>query len=164
MLHMTQRTESTNTAAREALRFGVAWLLGIIGGALCGAALNAVFDLLCRDVRPVDGFSSPYLAAASFGAFIGAILGAIITPIAYPWLIRSTGLQKAFWAAMIGTMLGGFLSVFFSAAALVLFGGSSDLVLGSLVTSTLFPICFFFVALGWAAPRTPKVTANKPAV
>jgi len=151
MLRMVRQRESIRVVTKGIPRFGIAWLLGIVGGGLCGAALELVFGVLEGRFQAVDGFSSPYLYFASFGASYGAILGAFITAIAYPWLIRKTSLQRAFWTGMLGTLFGGFLGMLLPVMVRTLFGASLNMSVELLMAS--LAIIFFLVALAWAAPK-----------
>jgi hypothetical protein len=111
MLTMTRGQKLIQAVARESLRFVISWLLGILGGGLCGAVLATVFCLLEGDSTPVEGFSSPYVYSAVLGLIFGAIVGAIVTPPAYPLHIRKIGGGKAFRVATIWTLAGGLLGM-----------------------------------------------------
>jgi hypothetical protein len=112
ILQMALLFKPKDKLGTEAFQFVAAWLSGILGGALCGAVLSLVIGLLERSPQAVDGFSSPHVYEACLGAYYGSFLGAIVTPFAYPLLIRKLGLRKAFWPAVAGTLVGGFLGVF----------------------------------------------------
>ena len=119
----------------------ISWLLGVVGGFLCGGATWAFFD---RD--PIS-FESRVL----FGAYVGAILGAFITPFAYPYLIRKIGVRKAFLPTMIGTLIGGFFALSVVEISAPLLRGDTPPAL--IIFAVGIVLLFFFGALRWAVKK-----------
>ena len=123
----------------------ISWLLGIVGGGLCGAATWPFFDRL----DPISFESSAY-----FGAYIGAILGAFVTPFAYPYLIRRIGVRKAFLPSMIGTLLGGFLALSVVEISAPLRHGDTPPALFIVPVGII--VLFFFGALRWTMKKEAR--------
>jgi hypothetical protein len=115
-------------------KFGAAWLLGIVGGGVCGAVLTFVFGIGEWESTPA-GFSSVSVYCATLGLCFGSLVGALVVPLAYPWFICKIGLWKAFWPAMSGALAGGFLGFLFPPLILPL------------------SILFLFGALDWSVAR-----------
>ena len=53
------------------------------------------------------GYWDPALVVT--GLFYGGLLGSIVGPLAYPFLVRKIGFQKAILPAFLGAIVGGFL-------------------------------------------------------
>jgi len=122
-------------SARDAL---ITWLIGIIGGSLCGAVLFLIIGLVSGDDSlPPDGWSSNYECAAFFGLVGGAFLGAVVAPIAYSYFIRKTGLRKALWPGVVVASLSAIV------------GGLLSLPLQSITLMFALILLFFFGALAF---------------
>jgi hypothetical protein len=84
-------------------------LVGIVGGALCGAMILSFGDVIGRSGdtgQEYVGFWS--MATVWLGMLYGGFLGALVGPLAYLFLVRRIGYQKALLPAFLGTILGGF--------------------------------------------------------
>ncbi len=73
------------------------------------------------------------------GSVYGGILGMFATPIAYVFLFRKIGFQRAFVPALVGTLVGGLLGSVYSPGVAVLLG-----VLG------------FFIGVWVSSKRSPS--------
>lgn len=85
-------------------------LLGIVAGAICGAAILAFGDFIGRSGTTGTeylGFWDP--AAIPVGLFYGGLFGSIMGPLAYALVVREVGFRKAVLPALLGTIAGGFL-------------------------------------------------------
>jgi hypothetical protein len=132
------------TLARPALLVVTAVLLsiplGIVGGAVCGAAILSFGDLIGRSGDTGTGYIGYWnVASVWLGLLYGGLLGAVVTPIAYLALVRKIGFRKAVLPATIGTLLGGFVGAVVGPPLAVLTG-----VLG------------FFVTIRWAVQNTSR--------
>jgi hypothetical protein len=110
---------------------------GIIGGAICGAAILVFGAFIGRSGTTGEeyfGFWDP--AIIPIGLFYGGLFGAIAGLLAYPLLVRKIGFRKAILPAFLGTMVGGFLGAIAGPPFAVLMG-----------------IGGFFVALIWTRVR-----------
>ena len=103
--------------------------LGIIGGAICGAAILTFGVFIGRSGTTGDYFGHWEPAAIPIGLFYGGLFGAVAGLLAYP-LIRTTGFRRSVLPAFLGTIVGGFLGEIASPLLAVIMG-----------------ICGFFVAL-----------------
>jgi len=111
-------------------------LLGLAGGGICGAAILVFGAFIGRSGttgKEYFGYWDP--AIVPIGLFYGGLLGAVVGPLAYPFLVRKIGFQKAILPAFLGTMVGGFVGAVAGPPFAVLTG-----------------ICGFFLAL-WARVR-----------
>ena len=82
--------------------------LGILGGAICGAAILSFSDLIGRTGSTGDHIGNWSVGDLEIGAIYGAPLGALVALIAYPILIRTIGIRRAILPAIVGTLAGGF--------------------------------------------------------
>jgi hypothetical protein len=88
----------------------LAILLGIVGGAVCGASILSFGALIGRSGSTGTEYVGYWVIELVWlGFFYGGFLGALVTPIAYVTLVRKIGFRKAFMPATIGTLLGGFV-------------------------------------------------------
>jgi hypothetical protein len=114
-------------------------LLGFAGGGICGAAILVLSAFIGRSgttgAEYFEFFGYWDLALVLTGLFYGGLLGAIVGPLAYPFLVRKIGFQKAILPAFLGTIVGGFLGAVAGPPFAALAG-----------------ICGFFLAL-WARVR-----------
>ena len=116
-------------------------VLGIVGGALCGAAILAFGGLIGRSCTTGAEYIGYWESAELWvGSMYGAPLGAIAGALAYATLVHTIGFRRAIVPATLGTLAGGFL--------------------GSLAcppTAVLTGILGFFCALIWTRYRlNPK--------
>jgi hypothetical protein len=97
---------------QRTLKFGRAWLLGALGGAICGAALGGIVPFFRpEDGIPPDGFSSWYIYLACLGGFYGVCVGILVVPFVYAPFIREFELRKTFWPALAGGFLGALIGL-----------------------------------------------------
>jgi len=111
--------------------------LGIVGGAICGAAILSFGDLIGRTGSTGDHVGNWSVGDLAIGAIYGAPLGAIASLIAYPILIPTIGIRRAILPATVGTLAGGF-------AGCVMIGAPFGVPTG---------VMGFFAALVWARLR-----------
>jgi hypothetical protein len=101
------------SAGRVALKVTlvfIAILFGIVGGALCGAAILSFGALIGRSGSTGTEYVGYWVIDLVWLGFLyGGLLGAFVTPIAYVILVKKIGFQKALIPATIGTLLGGFV-------------------------------------------------------
>lgn len=118
-------------------------LLGILGGGICGAVILSFGDLIGRSGDAGYEYVGYWeVATVWLGLLYGALFGAFVGPLAYPFLVRRIGFQKALLPAFIGTLLGGFAGAVAGPPLAVLTG-----------------ICGFFIALLWTKS---KLSAMSP--
>jgi len=111
-------------------------LLELAGGGFCGAAILVFGAFIGRSgTTGTEYFGYWDPAIVPIGLFYGGLLGAIVGPLAYPFLVRKIGFQKAILPAFLGTIIGGFVGAVAGPPFAVLTG-----------------ICGFFLAL-WARVR-----------
>ena len=97
--------------------------LGMLGGAVCDAAILSFGDLIGRSGDTGTRYVGYWnVASVWLGFLYGGLLGALVTPIAYLTLVRKIGFRKAFLPATIGTLLGGFVGAIVGPPAAVLTG------------------------------------------
>ena len=85
-------------------------LLGLAGGGICGAAILVFGAFIGRSgTTGTEYFGYWDPAIVPIGLFYGGLLGAIVGPLAYPFLVRKIGFQKAILPAFLGTVIGGFV-------------------------------------------------------
>src|SRR5260370_18365378 len=85
-------------------------LLGMAGGGICGAVILVFGAFIGRGGRTGTEFFVYWAPAiVPIGLFYGGLLGAIVGPLAYPFLVRKIGFQKAILPAFLGTIIGGFV-------------------------------------------------------
>lgn len=111
--------------------------LGILGGAICGAAILSFGDLIGRTLSTGDHIGHWSVGDLGVGAMYGAPLGVLVALIAYPILIRAIGIRRAIVPATVGTLTGGF-------AGCVIVGAPFAVLTG---------VIGFFAALAWARTR-----------
>jgi len=113
--------------------------LGIVGGAVYGAAILSFGDLIGRRGDTGTGYIGYWnVASVWLGFLYGGLLGALVTPIAYLALVRKIGFRKAFLPATMGTLLGGFVGAVVGPPLAVVTG-----VVG------------FFATIRWAVHKVP---------
>jgi hypothetical protein len=101
----------------------VAMLLGLLGGAVCGAAILSFGALIGRSGSTGTQYVGYWgIELVWLGFLYGGIVGALVTPIAYITLVKKIGFQKAFVPATIGTLLGGFIGAIIGPPFAVLTG------------------------------------------
>jgi hypothetical protein len=109
-------------------------LLGIVGGALCGAAILVFGAFIGRSgTTGTEYFGHWDVAIVPIGLLYGGLFGALLGPLAYALVVRTIGFQKALVPAFVGTIVGGFVGA-----------------VGRPPIAALTGICGFFVALFWA--------------
>jgi hypothetical protein len=112
-------------------------LLGMAGGGICGAVILVFGAFIGRSgTTGTEYFGYWDPAIVPIGLFYGGLLGAIVGPLAYPFLVRKVGFQKAILPAFLGTIVGGFVGAVAGPPFAVLTG-----------------ICGFFLALFWTRVR-----------
>jgi len=117
-------------------------LLGIVGGAVCGAVILSFGDLIGRSGDTGYEYVGYWSVATVWLGFLyGGFFGAFVGPLAYPFLVRRIGFQKALLPAFAGTILGGFVGAIAGPPLAVLTG-----------------ICGFFVALAWTKSKLSVVS------
>jgi hypothetical protein len=79
----------------------LAILIGIVGGAFCGAMILPIS--LWRTTRELE------FSVLGWGSLYGATIGAFSVSVAYLFVLRKTGLKRAFVPSLAGTLVGGFL-------------------------------------------------------
>ena len=118
-------------------------LLGLAGGGICGAAILVFGAFIGRSgTTGTEYFGYWDPATVPIGLFYGGLLGAILGPLAYAFLVRKIGFQKAILPAFLGTIVGGFVGAVAGPPFAVLTG-----------------ICGFFLAL-WARVRFAKTRVS----
>jgi len=110
-------------AGKLALGFCASVLLGIAGGSICGAAILSLNVLLGRSGTTGKHFGDWNWAVAVLGLWYGGFFGAFVTPLAYVLLVRKIGFQRALWAAVEGTIIGGFAGAVLGPAPLAVITG-----------------------------------------
>ena len=117
--------------------------LGIVGGAVCGAAILSFGDLIGHSGDTGTGYIGYWNVASVWLGFIyGGSLGVVVTPIAYLAFVRKIGFRKAFLPATIGTLLGGFVGAIVGPPFAVMTG-----------------VAGLFGAIIWAVQKTPHSDA-----
>jgi hypothetical protein len=86
---------------RDATNLLLALLIGIIGGAFCGALILPIS--LYRSTHELVWSTS----VLYWGLLYGAIIGGLGVPAAHFLLLRKIGFRKAFVPALVGTLIGG---------------------------------------------------------
>ena len=105
-MQLTRRNELVRRAVQAALGLACSILAGLIGGAVCGAAIAVFAGLIGTTCDPgtscweIEGF-------VPTAVIFGACVGAIVTPFAYLPLVRKIGFRRAWCPAAIGTLIGG---------------------------------------------------------
>jgi hypothetical protein len=117
-------------------------LLGIVGGGLCGVAILVFGAFIGRSgTTGAEYFGYWDVAVAQLGLLYCGLFGAFVAPLAYPFLVRQIGFQKAVLPAFAGTLVGGLLGAVVGPPLAVLTG-----------------ICGFFAALFWAKANLRHTT------
>ena len=84
-------------------------LLGVVGGGVCGAAILVFGGLIGRSgTTGTEYFGYWNVGIIWLGLLYGGFFGAFVGPLAYPFLVRKIGFQKAILPAFLGTIVGGF--------------------------------------------------------
>ena|ERR1700722_7344907 len=123
-------------------------LLGMVGGALCGAVILSFGDLIGRSGNTGSEYVGSWsIETVWLGMLYGGFLGALVGPLAYSF-VRRIGYQKALLPAFLGTILGGFAGAVAGPPLAALAG-----------------ICGFFFALSWKkskleGPSSGSAVAN----
>jgi len=119
-------------------------LLGIVGGGVCGAAILVFGGLIGRSgTTGTEYFGYWNVDIIWLGLLYGGFLGAFAGPLAYPFLVRIIGFQKAILPAFLGTIVGGFAGAVAGPPLAVLAG-----------------ICGFFLALLWTRIRLAETSVS----
>jgi hypothetical protein len=124
--------------ARNALRgMGVSLVLGVAGGAVCGAAILVFGALIGRSGTTGTEYVGHWEPAlVQLGLLYGGLFGVFLGPIAYAIVVRKIGFRKALLPAFVGTLVGGFAGAAAGPPLAVLTGISG-----------------FFIALFWAKSK-----------
>ena len=130
---MTEQNNFFLKAGKLSLGLCTSVLLGIVGGGVCGTAILSFNVLLGQSGTTGDHFGSWNSSVAWIGFLYGGFFGGFVTPVAYVFLVRKIGFQKAFWPAVVATLIGGF------AGAVV---GPLQAILGGILG--------FFIGVYWA--------------
>src|SRR5216683_1780985 len=119
-------------------------LLGLAGGGICGAAILVFGAFIGRSgTTGTEYFGYWDPAVVPIGLVYGGLLGAIAGPLAYPFLVRKIGFQKAILPAFAGTLVGGFAGAVAGPPFAVISG-----------------VCGFFLALLWKRMKVPNSSAS----
>jgi len=119
-------------------------LLGIVGGGFCGAVILSFGDLIGRSGDTGYEYVGYWsVATVWLGLLYGGFFGAFVGPLAYPFLVRKIGFQKAILPAFLGTIVGGFAGAVAGPPLAVLTG-----------------ICGFFLALFWTRIRRVETSVS----
>lgn len=119
-------------------------LLGIVGGAVCGAVILSFADLIGRSGDTGYEYVGYWsIETVWLGFLYGGFFGAFVGPLAYPFLVRRIGFQKALLPAFAGTILGGFVGAMVTPPLAVLTG-----------------IGGFFGALAWTKSKLSVVSIS----
>ncbi len=97
-------------------------LVGFIAGGICGAIILSFNVFIGRSQTTGMHFGDWNSAVLWVGSVYGGIFGMLATPIAYVFLFRKIGFQRAFVPALVGTLVGGLLGGVHSPAVAVLLG------------------------------------------
>ena len=98
------------SAKREIVGLSFSLLLGIVGGALCGAAILVFGGLMGRSGSTGEEYIGYWnIAEIWLGFLYGGFFGIIVGPIAYVATIRKIGFQRSLLPVFLGTLAGGFL-------------------------------------------------------
>lgn len=117
---------------KEVLGACFSLLLGIVGGALCGAAILVFGGLIGRSGSTGAEYLGYWdIAEVWLGFLYGGLFGAILGPIAYGVAVRKTGFRRAILPAFAGTLAGGMLGALASPPAAV-FSGVGGFFIGIL--------------------------------
>ena len=131
-------------AARAVGGVFLSLLLGIVGGGLCGAAILVFGGLIGRSGTTGTEYLGYWNADIIWlGLLYGGFFGAFVGPLAYPFLVRKIGFQKAILPAFLGTILGGFAGAVAGPPLAVLTGISG-----------------FFLALFWTRIRLVETSVS----
>jgi hypothetical protein len=115
---------------REVLGACLSLLLGIVGGALCGAAILVFNGLIGRsETTGAEYLGYWEVSEVWLGFFYGGFFGAIVAPFGYVVAVRRIGFQKSVWPAFVGTLAGGFLGAF-AGPPVAVFAGICGLFVG----------------------------------
>src|SRR6266571_314232 len=119
-------------------------LLGIVGGGVCGAAILVFGGLIGKSgTTGTEYFGYWNVDIIWLGLLYGGFVGAFVGPLAYPFLVRKIGFQKAILPAFLGTIVGGFAGAVAGPPLAVLTG-----------------ICGFFLALFWTRIRLAETSVS----
>jgi len=119
-------------------------LLGIVGGGVCGAAILVFGGLIGRSgTTGTEYFGYWDVDLIWLGLLYGVFFGAFVGALAYPFLVRQIGFQKAILPAFLGTIVGGFAGAVAGPPLAVLTGISG-----------------FFLALFWTRIRLAKTSVS----
>jgi hypothetical protein len=111
--------------------------LGVVGGAVCGAAILSFGDLIGRSGSTGSEYVGYWsIDSVWLGFLYGGLLGGLVTPVAYLTMVRNIGFRKAFLPAATGTLLGGAVGA-----------------IGSPPTAALAGVAGFFLAISWTVQK-----------
>ena len=107
---MTNGSQLRFKVAKGLLGTGLSVLLGIAGGALCGAAILVFGGLVGRSQTTGTEYLGYWnIAEVWLGFLYGGFFGAIVAPIGYVIAVRRIGFRRAMPPAFVGTLAGGCL-------------------------------------------------------
>jgi hypothetical protein len=102
--------ETLRTVGKHAGGAVLSVVLGIVGGAICGAAILSFGAFIGRSGNTgEDYFGYWNIATVWLGFLYGAPLGAMVAPVGYATLVRTSGIRRAIIPATLGTLAGGFV-------------------------------------------------------
>ena len=85
-------------------------VLGIVGEAICGAAILSFGALIGRSGTTGEEYFGYWnIAFVWLGVMYGGPLGAFVAAVAYATLVRTIGIRRAIIPATLGTLAGGFV-------------------------------------------------------
>jgi hypothetical protein len=84
-------------------------LLGLLGGAVLGAAILSFSNFIDWLRTGVSSYVELWRADVWLGSLYGGVFGALAVPIAYLTLIHKIGFRKALLPTATGTLIGGFV-------------------------------------------------------
>jgi len=102
--------ETLRTVPKHASRAVFSMVLGIVGGAICGAAILSFGALIGRSGTTGEEYFGYWnIAFVWLGVMYGGPLGAFVAAVAYATLVRTIGIRRAIIPATLGTLAGGFV-------------------------------------------------------
>jgi hypothetical protein len=101
-------TANLSSAMRYLSGMALSFLLGCVGGMICGSAILS----LCALAGRIQTTGENYIGFWDWGLFLvgsmyGGSVGAIAGPIAYATVVRAIGFRKATVVGAIGTIVCG---------------------------------------------------------
>lgn len=117
-------------------------MLGIVGGAVCGALILSFGDVIGRSGTTGCEYVGCWNTATVWLGFLyGGYFGGVVAPVAYITMVRRIGFRRALFPATGGTLAGGFLGAIAGPPLAVLTG-----------------IIGFFIGIGWAVHSNSRGT------